>query len=108
MIGTSGPSRYVGVVDAKSAERGHEVLDRIDLGFSAHEAGGQACFANGVGACRNVYGRREIDSTKYDAGVDRGRAQCHAHFATGVQSDARSADQFFESPLAQHFLTVCS
>ncbi len=82
----------VGVVHAEAAQRGHQVLDGVDLDSFAHQARGGLGFADQVCSRRNVDRRCQVHAPENDAAVGRRLSQRHAHFLAGVQPDAGSAD----------------
>ena len=92
----------IDVVDAEPAERGHQMLDGVDLHAVAHQARRQAGFADRFGARGNIDRRGQVDAPEHDAGFGRRRAQGEADFLSGVQADARSGDQRFQCALPQH------
>ncbi len=92
----------VGVVDAQAGQRRHQVLDRLDLGRAAAQAGAQHGLGDQVGARGYFDHRVEIDAAEHDAGIHRGRAQGEEHLLAAVQAHAGGADHVLEGALAQH------
>ena len=63
----------VGVVDAETGERGHEVLDGRDAHAVLLEARGEARVADRVRLSLDLHRVGEVDAAENDAGIGRGR-----------------------------------
>src|SRR5207248_2896381 len=78
----------VNIVHAESAERGHQMLDGVDLDAVAYQARRQARLADEFGARRKINWRGEVDAPEYDSGIRRRGAHADAHLLSGVEPDA--------------------
>ncbi len=78
------------------------MFDGTHLGPQTLEAGTHARIADLIGPGRKINHRIEINATENNAGVWRSRSQGHIDLDAGVQADAGSADQRFESALFEH------
>ena len=67
------------IVDSQAGERGHQVLDRVDLGLALDQAGAQPRLAHQVGPRRHVGRRREVETAKDDPGIGLRRPQREAN-----------------------------
>ena len=91
-----------GVVDAQTAEGGHQVFDGPDLDPVNFQTGAHAGIPDQHGLGRNILGLGQIDATEDDTGIGRGRAQGHIDLDTAVQTDAGGANDGLQRALLEH------
>jgi hypothetical protein len=90
------------VVQPQAGAGAHQVLDRVDLGATIGDGGGQAGVGDRPGVDRNLDRLGQVDPAKDDAGIGRCRAQGQLDTLPAVQSDADRLGQGFEGALRNH------
>ena len=92
----------IGVIDTQAGKRRHQMLDGGNLDTTRFECRGKAGIGNVIGAGAYFNRILEIDATKDDPGIDRGRPQGEVDFFACVESYAGGADNVFERSLINH------
>ena len=93
---------HVRVVYTQAPERGHQVLDGVDLHFALDQRRSEARLPDELRPCRDIDRDGEVDATEHHAGVHWRGAQGDPDFLAGVQAYAGGADQGFERALPKH------
>ena len=93
---------HIGIVDTQAGEGREQMLHGGDAHTVLDQGGGEAGIAHIQRTGGDIHRHGEVGAAKNDAGV-RGRgAQGQVDLVTGVQADARGADDIFERTLPDH------
>src|ERR1700710_1457126 len=80
------------------------MLDRRDADIAFDQRRGESRVADVFRTRPDIDGRINVDAAEHDAGVDRCRTQRHVNLFTRMETDARRANDVFQSTLLDHFL----
>src|SRR5262245_17701253 len=99
---------HVEIVDPKTRERGHQMLDGSYLRSAAFDGATQTCVREGARLCPNIEQLAQVDATKDDARVRLRGPQGHRDLGAGVEADTGCLDRGLDRPLFQHFVVLWS
>ncbi len=78
------------------------MLDGLDLGVVAGQAGAQGGLGDQVGAAGDLDHGIQVDAAEQDAGVGRRRSQRQEDLVPAVQPHAGGTDDVLQGALAEH------
>jgi len=78
------------------------VLDSRDANVAVDQRGGETRVADVLRTRMQFDGRIEVGTAEYDARIRRRGTKRHVHLVTGMETDARGANDVLERALLDH------